>query len=392
MNKYLLPILFSFLVAINLHAQSSTFTYQGKLTDGGSPANGTYLMQFSLFDAPANGNQIGQTQDFGLLLPAVQVTNGVFSVQLDFGAPVPPFDNTPRFDGSQRWLQINVRKVGELSYTFLSPRQPITSTPYSIKSNSTASADSVSLACVLCVTNGHIQSVDGNKVTGTVSNASSAAVAGNVSGVVGITNGGTGSSTKNFVDLSADQSIAGNKTFSGSVGVTGANGVFNGNGSGLTNLNASNIAAGSLNIPLGQDATTVFSTSLITTDVGLVEVPGLSQTVTVPANSVVMVSTDGSVQTSSSSPTAWALTEVFIVIDGVIGPAGTSCVITSTNSPVTGLPATWGFTRAYQLLPGQHTIAVEVVRAVAPGSVSAATGGAGSVARLDSMTVTILKK
>jgi hypothetical protein len=209
---------------------------------------------------------------------------------------------------------------------------------------------------------------------------------------VGITNGGTGSSTKNFVDLSADQSIAGNKTFSGSVGVTGANGVFNGNGSGLTNLNASNIATGSLNIPLGQDATTVFSTSLITTDVGLVEVPGLSQTVTVPNNSVVMVSTDGSVQTSSSSPTAWALTEVFIVIDGVIGPAGTSCVITSTNSPVTGLPATWGFTRAYQLLPGQHTIAVEVVRAVAPGSVSAATGGAGSVARRDSMTVTILKK
>jgi hypothetical protein len=49
-----------------------------------------------------------------------------------------------------------------------------------------------------------------NTITGNVSGTAS-----NVTGIVGLTNGGTGSSTKNFVDLSTDQSIGGNKTFSG---------------------------------------------------------------------------------------------------------------------------------------------------------------------------------
>ena len=31
-------------------AQSTTFTYQGRLTDGGTPANGMYNMQFRIFD------------------------------------------------------------------------------------------------------------------------------------------------------------------------------------------------------------------------------------------------------------------------------------------------------------------------------------------------------
>jgi hypothetical protein len=43
----------------------------------------------------------------------------------------------------------------------------------------------------------------------------------NVSGVVAIANGGTGSSTQNFVDLNTDQSIAGNKTFSNNTIVNG---------------------------------------------------------------------------------------------------------------------------------------------------------------------------
>ena len=63
-----------------------------------------------------------------------------------------------------------------------------------------------------------------------------------ISGVVPIGNGGTGSSTKNFVDLSSDQSnIGGNKTFSGIVSVTGPGGFFVGNGGGLTGLNGTNI-------------------------------------------------------------------------------------------------------------------------------------------------------
>jgi hypothetical protein len=38
-------------------AQNSTFTYQGRLTDGGAPANGTYELEFKLFDAASGGTQ-----------------------------------------------------------------------------------------------------------------------------------------------------------------------------------------------------------------------------------------------------------------------------------------------------------------------------------------------
>ena len=43
-------------------AQTSAFSYQGRLQDGGTPANGSYDFQFQLFDASSGGNQVGSTQ------------------------------------------------------------------------------------------------------------------------------------------------------------------------------------------------------------------------------------------------------------------------------------------------------------------------------------------
>ena len=37
----------------------TSFTYQGRLTDGGSPASGAYDLQFVLFDAAVGGSQVG---------------------------------------------------------------------------------------------------------------------------------------------------------------------------------------------------------------------------------------------------------------------------------------------------------------------------------------------
>jgi hypothetical protein len=62
----------------------------------------------------------------------------------------------------------------------------------------------------------------GNLTANTFSgNASTATTAGNVTGIVAIANGGTGSGTKNFVDLSTSQSIGGNKTFSATTTLSG---------------------------------------------------------------------------------------------------------------------------------------------------------------------------
>src|SRR5712692_6484061 len=58
----LLATLALLLAAGTARAQTSAFTYQGKLTDGGTPANGNYDLQFALWDSLSSGAQIGATQ------------------------------------------------------------------------------------------------------------------------------------------------------------------------------------------------------------------------------------------------------------------------------------------------------------------------------------------
>src|ERR1700736_2218747 len=128
MIRILVLIVFaSGLLATTATAQTTTFTYQGRLTDGGTPANSMYQFQFKLFNAlpDGTGTQFGPT----ITDLAALVSNGIFTVQLDFGPTA--------FDGNARYLEIGVRPNGSMNpYTILSPRQQITSAPYSIRSNS----------------------------------------------------------------------------------------------------------------------------------------------------------------------------------------------------------------------------------------------------------------
>ena len=41
--------------------QDSAFTFQGKLNDGGTAANGNYDMAFRIYDSVTGGTQIGST-------------------------------------------------------------------------------------------------------------------------------------------------------------------------------------------------------------------------------------------------------------------------------------------------------------------------------------------
>src|SRR5438552_18425383 len=88
-------------------AQTTSFTYQGRLTDGGTAANGNYDLQFVLFDSPSGGTQIGSTQ----ALNTVSVTGGVFTVTLDFGAS--------SFNGASRFIEIRARPSGGTGFTIL---------------------------------------------------------------------------------------------------------------------------------------------------------------------------------------------------------------------------------------------------------------------------------
>ena len=99
----------------------TAFTYQGRLTDAGSTANGAYDLQFLLYDSSTGAGQVGSAVTLG----SVPVSGGVFSVLIDFGASA--------FTGSARWLELGVRPGGTGgAYTTIAPRQPLTPSPYAL--------------------------------------------------------------------------------------------------------------------------------------------------------------------------------------------------------------------------------------------------------------------
>ena len=66
---------------IQADPMGSAFSYQGRLSDGGDPAEGIYDFEFSLFDSVEAGNQIGVVRQ----IDDVKVTRGHFTTELDFG-------------------------------------------------------------------------------------------------------------------------------------------------------------------------------------------------------------------------------------------------------------------------------------------------------------------
>lgn len=119
---------------------ATAFTYQGRLTDDGQAANGTYGFEVRMMDASLDGNQVGTT----FCEDNILVSNGLFTLQLDFGLDVG--------DPSQ-FLEISVEKNGDCADTsgflVLEPRQPITAAPtavHALRANDAIQAESAGLA------------------------------------------------------------------------------------------------------------------------------------------------------------------------------------------------------------------------------------------------------
>lgn len=125
-------------LALAARAQTTAFTYQGLLNNGTNAATGSYDFRFQIYNASS-------VVVAGPLTNApVGVTNGLFTVTLNFGASV--------FDGSTRSLEIGVRGYGDTNaYAVLSPRQTLTSVPYAIQSLNASNA--VRLTAPLQATN-----------------------------------------------------------------------------------------------------------------------------------------------------------------------------------------------------------------------------------------------
>ena len=101
-------------------ALGTAFTYQGQLKKGGQPFTGACDFQFGIYDAAVGSTQIGSTLTKG----DVKVIEGVFAVQLDFGANA--------FPGDARWLQVAVKCPGDSSFVTFNSRQELTPTPYAL--------------------------------------------------------------------------------------------------------------------------------------------------------------------------------------------------------------------------------------------------------------------
>jgi hypothetical protein len=100
--------------------QGTAFTYQGRLNTNGVPYTGSAEFQFTLWDALSGGNAVATNNPVAVI---ASVANGLFTATLDFGSS--PFGGPPRF------LQIDARTtIG--AFTPLTPRQPLTPTPYAI--------------------------------------------------------------------------------------------------------------------------------------------------------------------------------------------------------------------------------------------------------------------
>jgi len=93
---------------VSAAVQTTAITYQGQLNDHGALTSNVYPMTFSLWDQISGGTMVA-----GPLNQSIQVINGLFTADLDFGLA---------FSGTQYYLQIDVNG------TPLS-RQPINTVP-----------------------------------------------------------------------------------------------------------------------------------------------------------------------------------------------------------------------------------------------------------------------
>ena len=237
--------------------QGTAFIYQGRLNDGGVPANGAYDLRFTLFDAFTNGNAIGLPQTNR----AVPVSSGIFTTNIDFG---------PVFNGNDFWLSVGVRTNGSAGpFTLLFPLQPLKPVPYAIFANTASNLlGTVPSAQISGTYGGVVNFTNANdafagKFSGIGSNLTSLSASQLAFGTVADARLST-----NVALLNTNQIFSGTNTFAGPTIFTGTNvftgpnvfsgansftnpantfvGQFAGNGGNVTNLNGSAVAFGTV--------------------------------------------------------------------------------------------------------------------------------------------------
>jgi hypothetical protein len=131
-------------------AVGTAFTYQGRLSDGGLAGNAAYDFQFTLYDAPTGGSQVGPL----VIRDDVSVASGLFTVALDFGAV---------FTGAALFLEIAVRPGSSTgAYATFGGRQELTPSPQAVFSAVTGDPAAQRRVTPACPPGQYIRSIAAN--------------------------------------------------------------------------------------------------------------------------------------------------------------------------------------------------------------------------------------
>jgi hypothetical protein len=236
-------------ICLSAFAQGTAFTYQGQLQNNGNPASGTYNLTFNLYTNSTGGTAVAGP----VTNSAVVVSNGLFTVAMDFGSGV--------WNGQTNWLEIGVETNGSNSFTTLAPRQQLTPTPYAIFAN-TASNLSGTLPT--------------SQLIGMLNNSQLANSSITVSAGTGLSGGGTvalgGSTTLNNAGVTS---------------LTGGGGVTVSAANGAVTLGSTATSADTANAIVSRDASGNFSAGSVTLD-GELNLPAASAVINSGGSSLLL--------------------------------------------------------------------------------------------------------
>lgn len=182
---------------------------------------------------------------------------------------------------------------------------------------------------------------------------------------------------------------------SGSAGATGATG-----STGATGATGTAGATGATGVTgdagtTGQNVYEVYGTGQLvvsTATTSYTLIPGLTQTITVPAGCKVLVDTDGGMQSTGATSSTYSVVDIAIFADGVASSSGGQRRLSIANtSALAQLIENWSMHRTYTLSAGSHTFEVRAVSGAA-GSSSANVSSAAAPQLQGVLRVTIIKQ
>lgn len=161
-------------------------------------------------------------------------------------------------------------------------------------------------------------------------------------------------------------------------------------------VNAAPVAQYALNgSTKGQGVYEVYGTGQLVVNTSVTSytlIPGLSQTINVPANSVVHVHTDGGVQSTGATSTSYSVVDIGLYVDGTVSQSGGQRRLSIANTAaLSQLVANWSIDRTYALSPGNHTFQVRAMNG-ASGTSPANVSSASAPQLQGVLTVTVINK